>query len=100
MMTEVAQNLKVSDRPVIKKILDENGTKIMAIGLRRGVELSEHVAPCKAKLLVVQGEIDFNTEMESKRFARFESYDIPMNVKHSVVAWDDAIFLLFLNEKK
>ena len=73
MMTEVAQNLKVSDRPVVKKIFDENGTKIMAI--------------------------DFNTEMESKRFARYESYDIPMNVKHSVVAWDDAIFLLFLNEK-
>lgn len=100
MITEVAQNLKISDRPVMKKILDENGTKIMAIGLRRGVELSEQVAPCKAKLLVIKGEIDFNTKTESIRFARYESYDIPKNVKHSVVAWDDAIFLLFLNEKK
>lgn len=100
MMTEVAENLKLSDRPVIKKILDENGTKIMAIGLGRGVELAEHVAPCKTRLLVIKGEIDFNTATESKRFTCYESYDIPFNVKHSVVAWDDAIFLLFLNEKK
>lgn len=100
MMTEVAQSLKTSNRPIIKKILDENGTKIMAIGLGRGVELAEHVAPCKARLLVIKGEIDFNTKTESKRFACYESFDIPMDVKHSVVAWDDAIFLLFLNEKK
>ncbi|MAZ28083.1 MAG: hypothetical protein CL868_13535 [Cytophagaceae bacterium] len=97
-MTELAENLKLSNHPVIKKIHDENGTKIMAIGLKRGVELAEHVAPCKARLLVIKGEIDFNTKTESKRFACYESYDIPMNVKHSVVAWNDAIFLLFLNE--
>ena len=59
MITEVAENLKISDQPVIKKIHDENGTKIMAIGLARGVELEEHVALCKAKILVVQGENRF-----------------------------------------
>ncbi|PZW40730.1 hypothetical protein LX95_01798 [Mesonia algae] len=100
MMTELAKSLKLSDQPVIKKILDENGTKVLAIGLKRGVELKEHVAPCKAKLLVIKGEIDFNTNLESRRYACYESYDIPINLKHSVVAWDDAIFLLFLNTKK
>lgn len=99
-MTELAKSLKLSDQPVIKKILDENGTKVLAIGLKRGVELKEHVAPCKAKLLVIKGEIDFNTNLESRRYACYESYDIPINLKHSVVAWDDAIFLLFLNTKK
>ena len=100
MMTEVAEKLKKSNAPVVKEIHNENGTKILAIGLGRGVTLAEHVAPCKAKLLVVQGEIDFNTATESKRFACYESYNIPMDVKHSVVAWDDAIFLLFLNENE
>lgn len=99
-MTELAKSLKLSDQPVIKKILDENGTKVLAIGLKRGVELTELVAPCKAKLLVIKGEIDFNTNLESRRYACYESYDIPINLKHSVVAWDDAIFLLFLNTKK
>lgn len=99
MMTKLAQSLRVSDRPIIKKILDANGTKIMAIGLGRGVELKEHDAPYKTKLLVIKGEIDFNTATESRRYACYESFDIPMKVKHSVVAWNDAIFLLFLNEK-
>lgn len=100
MLTELAKSLELSDQPVIKKILDENGTKVLAIGLKRGVELKEHVAPCKTKLLVIKGEIDFNTNLESRRYACYESYDIPINLKHSVVAWDDAIFLLFLNTKK
>ena len=65
MMTEVAEKLKKSNAPVVKEVYNENGTKILAIGLGRGVTLAEHVAPCKAKLLVVQGEIDFNTATES-----------------------------------
>ncbi|QIE60905.1 hypothetical protein G5B37_09150 [Rasiella rasia] len=97
-MLEVAEKLKKSDVPVVKKIHDANGTKILAIGLRRGVSLAKHKAPCKARLLVIKGEVDFNTEEESMRFACYESYDIPMNVTHSVEAWDDAICLLFLNE--
>lgn len=93
-MTEVAQKLKTSGAPVVKKILEENGTTITAIGLRRGVELSEHEALCPSQLLVIKGEIDFNTATESRRYACYESYDIPAFTKHSVVAWDDAIFLL------
>jgi len=98
MITEIAENLKVCNMPVIKKIYNEHGTKIVAIGLKRGVELAAHTTPCKATLLVIKGEIDFNTETESRRYACYESYNIPINVKHSVVAWDDAIFLLILNE--
>jgi hypothetical protein len=98
-MKEVAENLKVSDQPVMKTIYEEGDTTVIAIGLGRVVELAEHLAPCKAKIMVVQGEIDFNTETESRRYACFESYDIPMNLRHSLVAWDDAIVLLFLTEK-
>ena len=95
MMTEVAQNLKASKTPVIKKLLDQKGVKIIAIGLARGVELPEHKTNNTVRLLVIKGEIDFNTETESRRYACYESYDIPKNLKHSIVAWDDAIFLLF-----
>jgi quercetin dioxygenase-like cupin family protein len=97
-MKEVAENLKVSDQPIMKTIYEEGDTTVIAIGLGRGVELAEHLAPCKAKLMVVQGEIDFNTETESRRYACFESYDIPMNLRHSLVAWGDALVILFLTE--
>lgn len=94
-MTEVAKQLKTSSAPIIKKIHEENGTTITAIGLRRGVELPEHEALRPSRLLVIKGEVDFNTSTESRRYACYESYDIPLFTKHSVVAWDDAIFLLF-----
>lgn len=99
MIAELADRLKLSDKPIIEKIYAQNGIIIMAIGLARGVEMSEHIAQCNSKLLVLKGEVDFNTETESRRYACYESCDIPSKVKHSVVAWDDAIFLLFLNEK-
>ncbi len=99
MLSEVIEKLSCNDQPIIKTIYDYNQTKIVAIGLRRGVQLTEHVAPCKATLLVIKGEVDFNTEKESRRYACFESYDIPLNLKHSVMAWDDAIILLFLSQE-
>lgn len=95
MMTDVAKKLKTSGAPIIKKIHEENGTTITAIGLKRGVELTEHEALCPSRLLVIKGEIDFNTAEESRRYACYESYEIPMFTKHNVVAWDDAIILLF-----
>lgn len=98
MLKEVAEKLKTSDVPVIKKLHNKNGTKLLVIGLRQGVTLAEHTAPCKAQLMVIKGEIDFNTETESRRYDCFETYDIPLKVKHSVVAIEDAMFLLLLDE--
>lgn len=96
MITEVVENLKLSRDPFIKKIHEENGIQIMAIGLTRGVQLGEHAIPYKAKLLVIKGEIDINTIGQSRRYACFESHVIPKNVRYNVIAWDDAIILLFL----
>ncbi|AFU69483.1 hypothetical protein P700755_002751 [Psychroflexus torquis ATCC 700755] len=97
-MKEIAEKLKVSDQPVIKTIYKGRDMTIIAIGLGRGVESAEHLAPSKTKLMVVQGEINFNTETESRRYACFESYDIPMNLRYSLEAWEDALVLLFLTE--
>ena len=89
-------------KPLIKQIYDKAGKTLFVIGLRRGVELPENLTNSKAKIMVVQGEIDFNTATSSYRLERFDSFDIPPDVKHSVVGVFDAIFLLLLrkpNEK-
>lgn len=95
-LNEISEALSKSNAPIIKPVYDKSGNKLLAIGLRSGVTFPEHIAPSKAKLMVVQGEIDFNTETDSYRFERFDSFDIPMQVKHSVVGVFDAIFLLLL----
>ena len=96
MVQEVADLLQSSETPVLKKIYDKNGTKLLVIGLKQGVVLKEHTAPSGAKLIVMQGEIDYNTQSSSYRFAQLDTYDIPEKVPHSVVAIEDAVFLLLL----
>ena len=99
-LNEISESLANSEKPLIKQIYHKAGKKMLAIGLPSEVELPEHVASSEAKLMVVQGEIDFNTETHSYRLERFDSFDIPANIKHSVVGVFDAIFLLLLREPK
>ncbi len=97
-LNEIADVLASSDQPLVKQIYDKAGKKLLAIGLRHGVELPAHSTSTKAKLMVVQGEIDLNTNTNSFRLERFDSFDIPTNVKHSVVGVFDAIFLLLVGK--
>ena len=96
-LNEVAEKLKTSDRPVVQKIYSANGTNLIAFGLKKGVELTEHTAPCKAKLMVIQGVIDFHINEKTLRFNVQDSFEIPVNIKHAVVGVEDAIFLLILS---
>ena len=99
MITELAQKLKSSKVPLFTKIHEQNGTTITVVGLKRGLLLKKSDFPQPKKLLVIKGEIDFNTTRESRRYACYESYEIPETTDYSLEAWDDAIFLLF-NESR
>lgn len=97
-LNEIAQALSTSNKPVIKQIYNQEGQKMIAVGLKKGVVFPEHLAPAKAKLMVIQGEVDYNTETENFRFESFDTYDIPMKVRHSVVAFYNAIFLVLFGK--
>ena len=99
-VNEISESLSKSKKPLIKEIYDKRDKKLLVIGLRSGVELTEKLTLSKAKLMVIQGEIDFNTATSSYRLERFDSFDIPTDVQHSVVGVFDAIFLLLLRESK
>ena len=97
-INEISESLSKSKKPLIKQIYDKADKTLYVIGLRSGVELAEHQTTSKAKIMVVQGEIDFNTATSSYRLERFDSFEIPTNTKHSVVGVFDAIFLLLLRK--
>lgn len=97
-LTEISEALSGSDKPIIKQIYSNNGQKMLAIGLKKGITFPEHIAPSKAKLMVVQGQIDFVIDTDRKRLECFDSYDIPQEIKHSVEGVVDAIFLLLLGK--
>ena len=97
-INEISESLSESKKPLIKKLYDKAGKALFVIGLCKGVELKEDFRSCQAKIMVIQGEIDFNTATSSYRLERFDSFDIPLKVKHSVVGVFDAIFLLLLKK--
>lgn len=97
-LNQIAEGLITSTKPLIKQIYDRSGKKVLAIGLKRDVVLPEHMAPGKAKIFVIQGEIDLNTSTHSYRLERFDSFDIPENELHSVTGVYDAVFLLLIRQ--
>lgn len=97
-INEISESLSESEQPLIKRIYDKADKTLFVIGLRSGIALPENLTISKAKIMVVQGEIDFNTSSSSYRLERFDSFEIPLEVKHSVVGVFDAVFLLLLKK--
>lgn len=46
--------------------------------------------------MVLKGEIDLNTKTESFRLDPLDTFDIPLRLEHTVVAYEDAVFLVLL----
>lgn len=87
-----------SNKPIVENIYTNEGTKLIAIAMKKGVELPDHKAPSRAKLMLIKGEIDFNTSTKSYRLAVPDSLEIPLDEMHSVRAFEDALFLLILSK--
>lgn len=97
-LNKISQALSTSEKPIIKQIYNQEGEKMLAIGLKTGVVFPEHLAPSRAKLMVIQGEVDYRTAVDTFRFQSFDTYEIPIGVKHSVVGVEDAIFLILFGK--
>lgn len=93
-LNELFEDVTLSERPLVRTLYDKHHMTTLAIGLKRGVVLPEHSTSSKAKLMVLEGEIDFNTATASYRLARFDSFDIPIDELHWVEAYSDAIFIV------
>jgi hypothetical protein len=93
-LLEIEQASLASSLPVVKPIFSTTGSRLIAVGMKAGLILKEHIALTKTKIMVIKGEVDFNTQNESRRLGTYDSYDIPVHLAHTVEAYDDALFLL------
>lgn len=99
-LNQIESALVTSEQPVIEQIYDLASKKLLVIGLRNGLALAEQWYDGQAKVMVVKGEIDLNTATHSYRLERFDTFDIPANMLHTIVGMYDAIFLLLIREQK
>ncbi len=63
------------------------------------IQFLDFIPSLQGKIMVVQGEIDFNTCTNSYRLECFDSFDIPEGKIQSIVGVFDAIFILLMEEK-
>ena len=97
-LNDISVALTQSDKPIIRHIYYKDGKKLLAIGLRSGTEFTDYIPLLQGKIMVVQGEIDFNTETNSFRLECFDSFIIPEGKILSIVGVFDAVFILLLEE--
>tara|TARA_B100001146_G_scaffold213216_1_gene213363 strand:- start:2665 stop:2979 length:315 start_codon:yes stop_codon:yes gene_type:complete len=92
-LNDIVFNLTQKKSPVVQKIYDHRGKQLIAVGLAHGATLHQYQSSPKTKIMVVQGEIDVNTETHSYRLERFDSFDVPEE-PYSITGVFDAVFLL------
>lgn len=96
-ISEILGTVRNATHPVAKAFFKGSGFKTLAIAFKKGMVLKDHKTTHQAKLLVIDGKINFIAGAKEVELTKFEEYDIPINVIHSVVAIDDSIILLMQN---
>lgn len=83
-----------SERPTIKIFQKGEGYKIIAMGFKKGIILKEHSTPIPAKILVIEGKVNYKEEDKILTLNKYDEYEIPVHITHSVEALENSICLL------
>ena len=90
----VLEELKSSSRPVVKTLHKTTLSKVLCIGLSKGMELKEHKAHQPTRLIVVEGCIEYKESGRIHIFSKFDEHQIPVEVTHAVDALEESVILL------
>jgi quercetin dioxygenase-like cupin family protein len=84
-----------TDKEVSTKLIFTGEGKVIALRIKKGAKLEEHITTIPAYLVCVSGKAIFENEFGfKKRMYDGETIQIEPNVKHWVVAETDSDFLL------
>ena len=86
---------KESDRNTIT-VFKTNGMRIVLIALHEGAEIIKHTANGVISVQVLEGKLQFNTDLQSVELNNGEMLALHERIPHSVVAIKETIFLLTL----
>lgn len=95
---EIIEKIKTATKPVSSVLSKTDTTTILAIGLGKDVLLKEHKAPGNATILVIKGCIIYQSQEQHTELETYNSFKIPLEEVHSVVAKEEAVFLVIINK--
>mgnify|MGYP003556827592 FL=1 len=84
-----------TDRNAIT-VFKTNGLRIVLIALHEGAEMVRHTADGIISVQVIQGKLQFNTDMESVELLNGQMLALHECIPHSVLALKETVFLLTL----
>ncbi len=86
-----------ANKPITALLSKGTKSKLIAIGIGKGILLKEHKAPGPTKLIVLRGKIEYRTEDSSRIFSELDEFQIPLEEVHSVLGKENSVFLLSVN---
>lgn len=94
----LAQLAQSQTGPVIKILEKGDQFKVIVLGFKKEMVLKAHQTPLRAKLVVVEGKVNYIEETRSVVLEKFDELAIPKTVIHSVAALEDSICLLIQSQ--
>ena len=86
---------KDSDRNTIT-VFKTDGMRIVLIGLHEGAKMAKHLAEGIISVQVLEGQINFTTELQTVTLHKGQMLALHERIPHSVLAIKETFFLLTL----
>jgi len=90
----VLLKLKSSDGPVTEMLHQNNGFKVIMLGLNVNVLLPDHVTKIPTKLTVLKGSVVYRDANGNTPLFQYDELNIPVDQVHSVRAIRPSLCLL------
>ncbi|HSI69901.1 MAG TPA: hypothetical protein VK941_06700 [Gillisia sp.] len=93
-LKEIIKELKTSKNPVYKMLRKGENSHILAIGFNKDMLLKKHKSDIPARILVIKGEVVYNSDNVSATLGLYNEYEIPVGESHWVTANEDSMMLV------
>jgi len=95
---DIKEELNSSDNPIAKSLHHGAGFKVLVLGFKKGMILTEHQSYTQSKLTVLEGAVLYKEENSEVTLMQYDEVEIPIEVSHSVEAIEDSLCLLTQGE--
>jgi len=94
---EIIFEIENSNKPITTILSKGTSSKLIAVGLAKGVIMKKHKAPGHTRMIVLKGQIEYKTQHTAFKLSAFDEHQIPLEEIHSVKGNEDSVFLLSVN---
>lgn len=97
MLHTILDNIELNDKPIVKILFRNKDTRVVVVGLKKGIKMIDHQLPAQARLIMMKGSIHIDSKIEEVDLNEFDEYIIPPKVIHQVYAEEDAMIFIILD---